>query len=100
MSVDMFLHFTFSVLIWCVIHCLAHVCHTAWLQEELAGVDPRVSRHRTGAIISRSSSQERDSDVRKLAFKPPRHRGKHAMSTGITGAGDANSRESSDDGSD
>lgn len=96
----MFLHFSFSVLIWFVILCLAHVCHTAWLQEELAGVDPRASHHRTGAMISRSNSQDRDSDVRKHAFKPPRHRGQRAMSTGVTGAGDANSRESSDDGSD
>ncbi|XP_069699046.1 voltage-gated inwardly rectifying potassium channel KCNH6 isoform X3 [Periplaneta americana] len=71
--------------------------------EELAGVDPRAAHHRTGAIVSRSSSQDRESDVRKFAFRPPRRRGHHPMSSNMNGGGDAalaNSRESSDDGSD
>jgi hypothetical protein len=66
-------------------------------------VDPRVARHRTGAVASRSSSQDRDSDIRKYAYRPPRHRGQRAPSAGMNGAAEAgliNSRESSDDGSD
>jgi hypothetical protein len=43
------------------------------LQEELAGVDPRSARTHP-AITSRSNSQDRDVDVRHLAFKPPRRR--------------------------
>ncbi|XP_033606226.1 potassium voltage-gated channel subfamily H member 2 isoform X3 [Cryptotermes secundus] len=71
--------------------------------KEQAGVDPRAARHRTGAIASRSSSQDRDSDVRKYAYRPPRHRGQRSLSAGMNGAANAgliNSRESSDDGSD
>ncbi|XP_068082086.1 potassium voltage-gated channel unc-103 [Anabrus simplex] len=73
--------------------------------EELAGVDPRAARHRTG-IASRSSSQDRDSDVRKYAFIPPRRRVYHPHSTsmgshnGVGGDGTlGHSHESSEDGS-
>ncbi|XP_021940742.1 potassium voltage-gated channel subfamily H member 2 isoform X3 [Zootermopsis nevadensis] len=71
--------------------------------EEQAGVDPRATRYRPGAIVSRSSSQDRDSDVRKYAFRLPRRQGELAVPTSMSGAGDAglaNSREPSDDGSD
>jgi hypothetical protein len=66
-------------------------------------VDPRAARHRTGAVASRSSSQDRDSDIRRYAYRPSRHRGHRTLSVGMTGAGDTgliNSRESSDEGSD
>ncbi|KAJ9592458.1 hypothetical protein L9F63_015874, partial [Diploptera punctata] len=63
--------------------------------EELAGVDPRAARHRTG-VASRSSSQDRDSDVRKFAFKPPRRRDHHHP----LGTSQDNGRgDSSDEGS-
>lgn len=92
-------------LLWCVLWCCHYSClhGTNRLQKEQAGVDPRAARHRTGAIASRSSSQDRDSDIRKYAYRPPRHRGQRTLPTGMNGAADAgliNSRESSDDGSD
>ncbi|PSN28997.1 hypothetical protein C0J52_27313 [Blattella germanica] len=76
-------------------YCDLHKIHRDdLLDEELAGVDPRAARHRPG-VASRSSSQERDSDVRKFAFKPPRRRGHHPLS-----ASQENERgDSSDEGS-
>ncbi|XP_049844258.1 potassium voltage-gated channel subfamily H member 6 isoform X2 [Schistocerca gregaria] len=71
--------------------------------EELAGVDPRAARrHRTG-LASRSSSQDRDSDVRRYAYRPPRRRTFHHRGSGGGPCGDGtlggNSQDSSEDGS-
>ncbi|CAB3369540.1 Hypothetical predicted protein [Cloeon dipterum] len=49
--------------------------------EELAGVDPLVARRRP-PIASRSNSQDRDSDVRKAAYKLPKKRRATQASTG------------------
>ncbi|KAJ8886686.1 hypothetical protein PR048_012898 [Dryococelus australis] len=69
------------------------------VQEELAGVDPRVARHYRPGFPSRSSSQDRDSDVRKHAYRPPRHRNPHLhdFNGGGHNEGD-DSHDSSDDG--
>ncbi|XP_059478597.1 potassium voltage-gated channel subfamily H member 7 isoform X4 [Neocloeon triangulifer] len=49
--------------------------------EELAGVDPLVARRRP-PLASRSNSQDRDSDVRKAAYKLPKKRRTTQASTG------------------
>ncbi|CAG2053969.1 unnamed protein product [Timema podura] len=69
--------------------------------EELAGVDPRTTRHRPG-VPSRSSSYDRDSDVRKYVYRPPRLRGPHPrhFNKGNLQDRGGDSRGSSDEGSD
>jgi hypothetical protein len=50
-------------------------------QEELSGVDPRLARFKSIYGASRSSSVERESDVRKKAYKPPRIRKRRQRQT-------------------
>lgn len=76
--------------------CLSFIqilCMIYSIQEELAGVDPRVGRHKI-YLASRSSSQDRDSDVRGHAYKLPRRR-KFDQNNALPPR-----RESSEDGSD
>ncbi|XP_063219819.1 potassium voltage-gated channel unc-103 isoform X2 [Bacillus rossius redtenbacheri] len=65
--------------------------------EELAGVDPRAARHHRPGVPSRSSSQERDSDARRLAYQPPRRRAPRLRDSG---GARRDSRDSSDEAPD